>query len=137
MNHHDSSQLEALSSREEPPAWRRAHDDLTRLAKTRAHLNWQEGRSLRSALKTSAHLQLGFAGFAEYIERLFGYSARWTAERQLVGGARAHPRGRARERAPVARGRTDTMISDDERNDIVANLRAVFQRHGLAVDFDK
>jgi hypothetical protein len=87
MDHHDASKLEPPSSREEPPEWRRAHDDLTQLAKTRAHLDWQEGRSLRSALKTGAHLQLGFASFAEYIERLFGYTARWTAERLRVAEA--------------------------------------------------
>jgi len=87
MDHHDASKLEPPSSREEPPAWRRAHDDLTRLAKTRAHLDWQEGRSLLSALKTGAHLQLGYATFVEYIERLFGYTARWTAERLRVAEA--------------------------------------------------
>jgi hypothetical protein len=30
------------------------------------------------------HLHLGFASFAEYIERLFGYSPRWTEERLRV-----------------------------------------------------
>jgi hypothetical protein len=91
MIHHDPSQLgpslETSSSREEPLDWRRAHEELTRLAKTHAHLEWQEGRSFLAALKTGAHLQLGFATFAEYIERLFGYTARSTSERLRVAEA--------------------------------------------------
>src|SRR5882724_13521420 len=91
MAHHDPSQLglspECLFSFEGPPAWQRAHEELTRLAKTRAHLDWQEGRSFVAALRTGAHLQLGFATFAEYIEWLFGYTRRWTAERVRVAEA--------------------------------------------------
>ncbi len=33
------------------------------------------------ALRAGAHVHLGFASFAEYIERLFGYKPRWTQER--------------------------------------------------------
>jgi hypothetical protein len=87
MDHHGSGQFEPLSSREEPLDWRHAREELTRLAKTRAHLDWQEGRSLLCALKTGAHLQLGYATFPEYIERLFGYTARWTGERLRVAEA--------------------------------------------------
>jgi len=52
--------------------WRSAHDQLSRVAKERARLDWEEGGSLLRALRANVHLHLGFASFAEYIERLFG-----------------------------------------------------------------
>ncbi len=72
------------------------------------------------ALRTEAHRHLGFGGFAEYAERLFGYSPRATEEKlrvaralenlpdtdralrdgelDLVRGAGAHASGRDRDR---------------------------------------
>src|SRR5258707_12061778 len=47
--------------------WRRAHEGLTRLAKCRAQLDWEEGRALLDALRTGAHRHLGFGSFGEYI----------------------------------------------------------------------
>src|SRR6266478_5334891 len=67
--------------------WRRAHEELSRLARSRARLDWQEGRSLLDALRTGAHLHLGFGSFGEYIERLFGYTRRSTEERLRVAEA--------------------------------------------------
>src|SRR6266702_989444 len=61
--------------------WRRAHEELSYLAKTRARHDWSEGVSMLQALRAGAHVHLGFASFAEYIERLFGYKPRWTQER--------------------------------------------------------
>jgi HNH endonuclease len=67
--------------------WQSAHDHLSRIAKERAHLDCEEGGSLLCALRANVHLHLGFASFAEYIERLFGYSPRWTEERLRVAEA--------------------------------------------------
>src|SRR5262245_42920418 len=68
-------------------AWQRAHEDLSRLAKSRARLDWQEGQSLLAALRAGVHLHLGYGSFAEYVERLFGYKPRWTDERLRVAEA--------------------------------------------------
>src|SRR5258707_3085173 len=67
--------------------WQRAHDELSRLARCRARLDWEEGRSLLDALRSGAHLHLGFGSFGEYIERLFGYTRRSTEERLRVAEA--------------------------------------------------
>jgi hypothetical protein len=67
--------------------WRQAHEELSRLARLRAHLDWEEGATLVRALRSGAHLHLGFASFSEYIERLFGYKPRWTEERIRVAEA--------------------------------------------------
>jgi hypothetical protein len=53
----------------------------------RAHLDWEEGTTLVCALRSGVHLHLGFASFAEYIERMFGYKPRWTEERLRVAEA--------------------------------------------------
>jgi len=39
------------------------------------------------ALRSGAHLALGFASWVQYIENLFGYTARWTSERMRVAEA--------------------------------------------------
>jgi hypothetical protein len=67
--------------------WRQAHENLARIARARATLDWEEGRSLLRALRSAAHLHLGFGSFAEYVERLFGYKPRWTEERLRVAQA--------------------------------------------------
>ena len=64
--------------------WQRAHEELAAFAKARAHLDWEEGTLLLRALRCHAHVHLGFGSFGEYVERLFGYKARWTAERLRV-----------------------------------------------------
>jgi hypothetical protein len=115
---HDEPPFE-ISHEQEAVDWRQAHEDLSRLARARAHLDWEEGRSLLRALRAGAQVHLGFASFAEYVERFFGYRPRWTEERlrvaealeglpelaqslsrwrpELVGRARAHARGECRE----------------------------------------
>jgi hypothetical protein len=70
-----------------PTDWQIAHSQLLRLATERAHLDADEGDWLLRALRSRAHTNLGFASFAEYIERLFGYSPRWTAEKLRVAEA--------------------------------------------------
>src|SRR6266511_3756139 len=67
--------------------WRRAHEELSRLAKCRARLDWDEGRSLLDCLRSGAHLHLGFGSFGEYIERVLGYSRRSIDERLRVAEA--------------------------------------------------
>src|SRR5258706_8715452 len=68
----------------EQPDGQIAPDELSRIAKERARLDCEEGGSLLRALRANVHLHLGFASFSEYIERLFGYSPRWTEERLRV-----------------------------------------------------
>jgi hypothetical protein len=67
--------------------WECAHATLVRLSRERARLDSDEGRWLFRAYRSGAHLRLGYASFAEYIERLFGYSPRWTAEKLRVAEA--------------------------------------------------
>jgi hypothetical protein len=67
--------------------WQCAYEELVRVAKARAGLDWQEGRSLLAALRAGVHLHLGYGTFAELVERLFGYKPRWTEERLRVAEA--------------------------------------------------
>jgi hypothetical protein len=67
--------------------WQRAHDELLRLAKRRAGLDFEEGRWLLSALRAGTHLRLGYGSIHEYTERLFGYSPRLTQEKLRVAEA--------------------------------------------------
>jgi hypothetical protein len=62
----------------------KAHAQLSELAKRRAAQDWEEGGLLLQALRTDAHRHLGFGTFAEYVERLFGYSPRATEEKLRV-----------------------------------------------------
>jgi hypothetical protein len=56
--------------------WVEAHDELAELARRRAELDGVEGSALLRAFRAGVHRHLGFASFAEYVERLFGYSRR-------------------------------------------------------------
>jgi hypothetical protein len=56
--------------------WLAAHEELTMLARRRSELDGLEGAALLRALRTGVHRHLGFGSFAEYVERLFGYSRR-------------------------------------------------------------
>jgi hypothetical protein len=67
--------------------WMRAHAALSRLAKTRALADAEEGRWLLAARRSAAHVHLGFGSFGEYIERWFGYTARSTQEKLRVAEA--------------------------------------------------
>jgi hypothetical protein len=91
MTHEDPARNETPSYRtpetSAPLDWRRAHEELSRFAKTRARLDWEEGTLLLCALRSSAHVHLGFGSFAEYSGRLFGYSSRWIDERLRVAEA--------------------------------------------------
>jgi len=67
--------------------WRAAHEALTRLARMRAGLDFEEGQQLRAAHLARVHERLGFGSFVEYVERLFGYSPRLTLEKLRVAQA--------------------------------------------------
>jgi hypothetical protein len=67
--------------------WIVAHQELSRLAKERAAADAEEGRWLIAALRSAAHVHLGFGSFAEYVERLFGYKPRSTQEKLRVAEA--------------------------------------------------
>jgi hypothetical protein len=67
--------------------WQHVHHELSRVAKSRAHLDFEEGTWLLRAQRCAVHLRLGYASFAEYAERLFGYRPRWTEERLRVAEA--------------------------------------------------
>jgi hypothetical protein len=60
---------------------------LSRLARTRAAADAEEGRWLLAALRSAAHAHLGFGSFGEYVQRLFGYTARSTQEKLRVAEA--------------------------------------------------
>jgi hypothetical protein len=67
--------------------WVQAHAALSRLARERAALDAEEGRRLLLALRSGAHVHLGYGSFAQYIERLFGYRPRTTQEKLRVAEA--------------------------------------------------
>jgi hypothetical protein len=68
-------------------SWRRAHEELVRLATKRAGLDFEEGRWLVRAFRSGAHDELGYGSFHEYTERLFGYGPRLTQEKLRVAEA--------------------------------------------------
>src|SRR5690348_6319327 len=68
-------------------AWVQAHAALSRLARERAAADAEEGRCLLAALRSAAHVHLGFGSFGEYVERLFGYRPRSTQEKLRVAEA--------------------------------------------------
>src|SRR5215831_9334599 len=70
-------------------SWRRAHEELLRLAAKRAGLDFEEGRWLLRALRSGTHRELGYGSFLEYTERLFGYGPRLTQEKIRVAEALA------------------------------------------------
>jgi hypothetical protein len=67
--------------------WQHIHRELSRMAKSRAHLDWDEAAWLVRAHRSRVHVHLGFGSFVEYVERLFGYGPRWTGERLRVAEA--------------------------------------------------
>jgi len=67
--------------------WHRAHEELVRLAATRAGLDYEEGRWLLRAERSGVHVRLGYGSFREYVERLFGYSSRLVQEKLRVADA--------------------------------------------------
>jgi hypothetical protein len=77
----------AKPTRGAPAEWQRAHDELLRLARSRAVLEFEEGRWLVRACRSGVHARLGFGSFNEYVGRLFGYGARLVQEKLRVAEA--------------------------------------------------
>ena len=67
--------------------WKALHERLVSFARRRARLEWEEGRLLWEAAQAGVHRRLGFAAFAEYVERLFGYNGRLVKEKLRVARA--------------------------------------------------
>src|SRR5262245_57934550 len=84
---HEGSPSELASDEQLRLDWHRALERLSRLAKSRARLDWEEGRLLLDALRSNVHLHLGFGSFGEYIERILGHTRRSTEERLRVAEA--------------------------------------------------
>src|SRR3954471_10521810 len=78
---------EIIREKEEQSDWVRAHEALSRLARERAAADAEEGRRLLAALRSAAHVHLGYGSFGEYVERLFGYKPRSTQEKLRVAEA--------------------------------------------------
>jgi hypothetical protein len=64
--------------------WQEAHAALVRLARSRAGLDFDEGVWLLAALRSEAHIRLGYGSFVECAERIFGYAPRLTQEKLRV-----------------------------------------------------
>jgi 5-methylcytosine-specific restriction endonuclease McrA len=64
--------------------WQEAHAALVRLARSRAGLDFDEGVWLLAALRSEAHVRLGYGSFVEYAERIFGYAPRLTQDKLRV-----------------------------------------------------
>ena len=69
-------QIAGVSSGKWVGQWVAAHEELTKLARRRSELDGLEGPALLRALRAGVHRHLGLGSFAEYVERLFGYSRR-------------------------------------------------------------
>lgn len=144
--------------------WVAAHEELTVLARRRSELDGLEGPALLRALREGVHRHLGLGSFAEYVERLFGYSRRtledklrtaealeglpvlarslregtlgWSAVRELARVATAETEG---EWLVAARGRpvqeVERMVSGRRRGARPTDeIEASEQRHTLRFD---
>ena len=79
--------LELETPAETTTTWQLAHAALSRLARKRAAADAEEGRWLLAAQRSAVHVHLGYGGFNEYVERLFGYKPRTTQEKLRVAQA--------------------------------------------------
>jgi hypothetical protein len=68
-------------------SWKQAHRELQRIARRRATLDADEARWIVVAKKTQVHVELGYATFLEYLERVLGYRRRVAFERVRVAEA--------------------------------------------------
>ena len=65
-------------------SWRVAHAALQGIARRRAALEVEEARWLVVAKRVGVHVELGFASFLEYMDRMLGYRRRVAFERLRV-----------------------------------------------------
>jgi len=101
--------------------WVVAHEALSRLAKERAAADAEQGRWLLAALRSAAHVHLGFGSFAEYVERMFGHKPRSTQDRLRVAEAleqlpvMAHALEQGTLHWSAVRELTRVAVSENER----------------------
>src|SRR5688500_7286974 len=69
------------------PEWQRADRELRRLAKERAAADYEEAAWIAVMNREKGHTKLGYASLPEYLERLFGYSPRFSREKVRVAVA--------------------------------------------------
>ena len=69
------------------PRWAQVHERIRHLGRARARHDHEEGQQLVLARRLEVHLRLGFASFAEYVERFLGHSRKRTKERLRVAEA--------------------------------------------------
>jgi hypothetical protein len=106
-----------------------------RLAAEQAGLDFEQGVWMLRALRSSTHLRLGYASFAEYTGRLFGLSPRLVADKlrvaealedlPVLAGALARgvlPWSAVRELARVATPSTEAQWLDDARGKTVREI---------------
>jgi hypothetical protein len=123
-------------------SWQRAHEELLKIAKKRAGLEFEEGRWLLQAFRARAHAELGFGSFHEYVERLFGHSPRLTLEKlrvaealeELGETARELESGRisfsaVRELSRVATAETEREWLDAARGRTVREIETMVSGH--------
>jgi hypothetical protein len=67
--------------------WMHAHEQLVKLARGRAGLDFEEARWLLVAVRGGAPARLGYGSFVEYAERIFGYGPRFALEKLRVAEA--------------------------------------------------
>jgi hypothetical protein len=92
----------------ERPEWLLAHRELSAVARRRAELDCIEAACLLRAERARVHRHMGLATFAEYAERLLGYTPRTLEEKLRV--ARALERLPETERA-LASGRINASVA--------------------------
>ena len=122
--------------------WQQAHEELLRISKKRAGLDFQEGCWLLRAFRAGVHRELGFGVFHEYVERLFGHSPRLTQEKLRIAEAlealplmaRELETGRlsfsaARELTRVATAETEQEWLDTARDKTVREVEQLVSGH--------
>ena len=67
--------------------WRAIDRALRKIAKSEARFDEEKGRLLLAARDAAVHVQLGYATFPEYVERVFGYGPREVRDRVRVAEA--------------------------------------------------
>lgn len=67
--------------------WQAAHEALVGVRRERAGLDFREGQCLLAARRAGAHREMGYASFAEYVERVLGYGPRVTFDKLRVAEA--------------------------------------------------
>jgi 5-methylcytosine-specific restriction endonuclease McrA len=67
--------------------WKRVHEQLSRLARTKGAYDAEEAHWLVEGKRARVHEPLGYGTYFEYLERLFGYTPRLAAEKLRVADA--------------------------------------------------